>query len=157
MIPFNLCEWSCNFYVEASTKIVDCTLILESQGLEGSLSPHVRNLRFLRTLSIRNNSFQGAIPHELGRLSRLRHLYLNRNNFIGGPFQYNYVSCFNLEVFQLLEIKLGGSIPKEMSLFSKLTSLEISKNKLTGGIPSFLGNITSMEVFSCVENPYGKA
>ncbi|GJS58689.1 leucine-rich repeat protein [Tanacetum coccineum] len=80
---------------------------------------------------------------------------LTDNNFIGGPFQYNYVSCFNLEVFQLLEIKLGGSIPKEMSLFSKLTSLEISKNKLTGGIPSFLGNITSMEVFSCVENPLG--
>ncbi|GKC19108.1 leucine-rich repeat protein [Tanacetum coccineum] len=29
------------------------------------------NLSFLRTLSIRNNSFQGAIPHELGRLFRL--------------------------------------------------------------------------------------
>ncbi|GJY19887.1 leucine-rich repeat protein [Tanacetum coccineum] len=42
-----------------------------------------------------------------------------------------------------------------MSLLSKLASFEISKNKLTGGIPPFLGNITSMEVFSARGNPLG--
>ncbi|GJW66591.1 retrotransposon protein, putative, ty1-copia subclass, partial [Tanacetum coccineum] len=149
---FHFCEWSGILCGKQHKRVT--VLILESQGLEGSLSPHVGNLSFLRTLSIRNNSFQGAIPHELGRLSRLRHLYLNRNNFIG-VIPVNLSSCSNLEVLSLARNKLGGSIPKEMSLFSKLTSLEISKNKLTGGIPSFLGNITSMEVFSCVENPLG--
>ncbi|GKD61705.1 leucine-rich repeat protein [Tanacetum coccineum] len=149
---FHFCEWSGILCGKRHKRVT--VLILESQGLEGSLSPHVGNLSFLRTLSIRNNSFQGAIPHELGRLSRLRHLYLNRNNFIG-VIPVNLSSCSNLEVLTLARNKLGGSIPKEMSLFSKLTSLEISKNKLTGGIPSFLGNITSMEVFSCVENPLG--
>ncbi|GJY50841.1 leucine-rich repeat protein [Tanacetum coccineum] len=42
-----------------------------------------------------------------------------------------------------------------MSLLSKLTQLVISNNNLTGGIPPFLGNITSMEVFSAVTNPLG--
>nr|GEV06995.1 leucine-rich repeat protein [Tanacetum cinerariifolium] len=149
---FHYCEWSGILCGKRHKRVT--VLILESQGLEGSLSPHVGNLSFLRTLSIRNNSFQGAIPQELGRLSRLRHLYLNRNNFIG-VIPANLSSCSNHEVLSLVRNKLGGSIPKEMILFSKLTSLEISKNKLTGGIPSFLGNITSMAVFSCVENPLG--
>ncbi|GKF93484.1 leucine-rich repeat protein, partial [Tanacetum coccineum] len=33
--------------------------------------------------------------------------------------------------------------------------LEIDDNKLTGGIPPFLGNITSLEMFSAVGNPFG--
>ncbi|GKA18082.1 leucine-rich repeat protein [Tanacetum coccineum] len=102
-----------------------------------------------------NNSFQGAIPHELGRLSRLRHLYLNRNNFIG-VIPVNLSSCSNLEVLTLARNKLVGSIPKDMSLLSKLTNLEISKNKLTGGIPSFLANL-SVEGYASVlaEHPVG--
>ncbi|PWA64223.1 leucine-rich repeat protein [Artemisia annua] len=149
---FHFCDWSGILCGKRHKRVT--ALILESQGLEGSLSPHVGNLSFLRTLSIRNNSFQGTIPHELGRLSRLRHLYLNRNKF-SGVIPTNVSGCSNLEVLSLARNKLVGSIPKEMSLLSKLTSLEISKNKLTGGIPSFLGNITSMEVFSSVENPLG--
>jgi hypothetical protein len=46
--------------------------------------------------------------------------------------------------------KLVVSIPKEMSLLSKLAQLKIGDNKLTGGIPPFLGNITSMEEFYAV-------
>ncbi|PWA75131.1 leucine-rich repeat protein [Artemisia annua] len=42
-----------------------------------------------------------------------------------------------------------------MGLLSKLATLGIYYNKLTGGIPPFLGNITSMEVFSVVGNPFG--
>ncbi|GKB71531.1 leucine-rich repeat protein [Tanacetum coccineum] len=42
-----------------------------------------------------------------------------------------------------------------MSLLSKLTFLVIENNKLTGGIPPFLGNITSMEVFAAANNPFG--
>ncbi|GJR54709.1 leucine-rich repeat protein [Tanacetum coccineum] len=122
-------------------------LRLVSQGLEGSLSPHVGNLSFLRVLSLGNNSFQGTIPHELGRLSRLRGLYLSLNKF-SGVIPTNLSGCSNLDVLLLIRNKLAGSIPKEMSLLSKLSWLAIDENKLTGGIPPFLGNITSMEVFS---------
>ncbi|GJR60226.1 kinase-like domain-containing protein [Tanacetum coccineum] len=42
-----------------------------------------------------------------------------------------------------------------MSLLSKLSRLVIQDNNLTGGIPTFLGNITSMEVFTARRNPFG--
>nr|KAJ0222273.1 hypothetical protein LSAT_V11C200095170 [Lactuca sativa] len=46
-------------------------LDLNSQGLQGSLYPYVGNLNFLRGFSLCNNTFQGTIPQELRRLSRL--------------------------------------------------------------------------------------
>ncbi|GKA83065.1 leucine-rich repeat protein [Tanacetum coccineum] len=149
---FHFCDWrgiSCGKRHKRVT-----ALRLASHGLEGSLSPHVGNLSFLRKLSLPNNSFQGTIPHELGRLSRLRLLGLHENKF-SGVIPTNLSRCSNLEELWLAQNKLSGSIPKEMSLLSKLSLLVISKNNLTGGIPSFLGNITSMEVFAAVTNPLG--
>ena len=37
---------------------------LFSYGLVGSLSPHIRNLTFLRTTVLQNNSFHGKVPFE---------------------------------------------------------------------------------------------
>ncbi|KAL8241393.1 hypothetical protein R6Q59_014747 [Mikania micrantha] len=105
-------------------------------------------------LSLRNNSFQGTIPHELGRLSRLRFLRLYLNKF-SGVIPSNISGCFNLEKIGLSSNELVGSIPKEISFLSKLTFLSLDDNKLTGGTPPFLGNLTSMEVFSVVNNPLG--
>ncbi|GJX70312.1 leucine-rich repeat protein [Tanacetum coccineum] len=149
---FHFCEWTGVSCGKRHKRVT--ALQLDSQGLDGSLSPHVGNLSFLREIFLRNNSFQGTIPHELGRLSRLRRLYLHRNKF-SGVIPTNLSGCSNLEELWLGINKLVGSIPKEMSLLSKLARLVIDGNKLTGGIPPFLGNITSMELFSARSNPFG--
>ncbi|PWA44551.1 protein kinase-like domain-containing protein [Artemisia annua] len=149
---FHFCEWSGISCGKRHKRVT--VLRLESQGLEGSLSPHVGNLSFLRMLSLSNNSFQGTIPHELGRLSRLRLLYLDENKF-SGVIPTNLSACSYLEDLWLNLNELTGSIPKEMSLLSKLATLAIHLNNLTGGIPPFLGNITSIEVFYAVGNPFG--
>ncbi|KAJ0909433.1 putative protein kinase RLK-Pelle-LRR-XII-1 family [Helianthus annuus] len=127
---------------------------LESQGLVGSLSPHVGNLSFLRQLYLTNNSFHGSIPHELGRLSRLRVLDLGDNKF-NGLIPTNLSACSNLKELSLWGNRLVGSIPKEISFLSELTDIELDDNDLTGGIPPFLGNISSMQAFSVVGNPFG--
>nr|GEV21237.1 leucine-rich repeat protein [Tanacetum cinerariifolium] len=147
---FHFCEWS---GISCGNKRVT-VLQLDSQGLEGSLSPYVGNLSFLRKLGLWNNSLQGTIPHELGRLSRLRILYIYDNKF-SGVIPTNLSGCSNLEELRLYQNKLAGSIPEEMSLLSKLTRLVIHDNKLTGGIPPSLGNNTSMERFSATGNPLG--
>ncbi|KAJ0795246.1 putative non-specific serine/threonine protein kinase [Helianthus annuus] len=148
----HLCDWS---HVYCGKRHRRVTIIdLSSQGLEGSLSPHVGNLSFLHLLFLYNNSFQGAIPQELGRLSRLRRLYLYQNKF-NEVIPTNISSCFNLEVIGLSNNELVGSIPKEISSLTKLTFLALFKNKLTGGIPPYLGNMTSLEVFFLNENPLG--
>ncbi|GJT17096.1 kinase-like domain-containing protein [Tanacetum coccineum] len=149
---FHFCDWSGVSCGKRHKRVT--ALILHSQGLEGSLSPHVGNLSFLRELYLPNNSFQGTIPRELGRLSRLCRLHLGANKF-SGVIPANLSGCSNLEELHLGLNKLVGSIPKEMSLLSKLSLLVIQLNKLTGGIPPSLGNITSMERFSATGNPLG--
>ncbi|XP_076890170.1 receptor kinase-like protein Xa21 [Bidens hawaiensis] len=146
------CFWSGVYCGKQHRRVT--MLILDSQGIEGSLSPHVGNLSFLQKLSFRNNSFHGTIPHELGRLPRLRVLNLGLNKF-NGVIPANLSGCSNLEELDLSVNELVGSIPKEMSSLSKLSFLSLSYNNLTGGIQPFLGNITSMEMFFVVENPLG--
>ncbi|GJT21057.1 leucine-rich repeat protein [Tanacetum coccineum] len=147
---FHFCDWSGISCGKQHKRVT--VLRLDSQGLEGSLSPHVGNLSFLRALGLWNNNFQGTIPHELGRLSRIRILYLDTNKF-SGVIPTNLSGCSNLEEIYLNLNNLAGSIPKEMSLLWKLAHLVIEDNKLTGGIPPFMGNITSMESFSAAGNP----
>ncbi|KAJ0760266.1 putative protein kinase RLK-Pelle-LRR-XII-1 family [Helianthus annuus] len=144
-----LCDWS---HVYCGKRHRRVTIIdLSSQGLEGSLSPHVGNLSFLRTLSLGNNSFQGAIPQEVGRLSRLCRLYLYQNKF-NEVIPTNISGCFNIEAIVLSNNELVGSIPKEISSLTKLSFLSLFHNKLTGGIPTILGNVTSLELFSVSDN-----
>ncbi|GJW59367.1 kinase-like domain-containing protein [Tanacetum coccineum] len=149
---FHFCDWSGISCGKRHKRVT--ALRLDSKGLEGSLSPHVGNLSFLRKLGLWNNNFQGTIPHELGRLSRVRLIGLHINKF-SEVIPTNLSGCSNLEDLWLAQNKLAGSIPKEVSLLSKLARLEIDNNNLTGGIPPFLGNITSMEMFSALGNPFG--
>ncbi|KAL4576228.1 hypothetical protein LXL04_012319 [Taraxacum kok-saghyz] len=149
---FHHCDWSGVSCGKRHRRVT--YLVLESHGLEGSLSPHVGNLSFLRFFSLTDNNLQGTIPHELGRLSRLRLLSLASNNFIG-VIPSNLSGCSNLEELHLGHNKLVGSIPKEISFLSKLGFFYLRTNKLTGGIPPLLGNITSMKVFSASENSFG--
>ncbi|XP_023757191.1 receptor kinase-like protein Xa21 [Lactuca sativa] len=149
---FHFCEWSGVSCGKRHRRVTDLRMI--SQGIEGSLSPHVGNLSFLRSLIIWNNSIQGTIPHELGRLSRLRILDLGYNKF-NGLIPTNLSRCSNIEKLGLYHNQLVGSIPKEISFLSKLTIVIVENNNLTGGIPAVLGNLTSMEYFSATRNPLG--
>nr|XP_043633049.1 putative receptor-like protein kinase At3g47110 [Erigeron canadensis] len=149
---FHFCNWHGVYCGKRHKRVT--SLRLGSTGLEGSLSPHIGNLSFLRQLYLRNNSLQGSIPHELGRLSRLRVLDLQTNN-MSGSISTNLSGCFNLEVLRLASNMLVGNLPKEISFLSKLTVVMLFDNRLTGGIPPSLGNITSMERFSAAGNPFG--
>ncbi|GJY61443.1 kinase-like domain-containing protein [Tanacetum coccineum] len=127
-------------------------LQLDSQGLEGSLSPHVGNLSFLRVLSLPNNSFQGTIPHELGRLSRLRHLYLHENKF-SGVIPTNLSGCSNLEDLWLIQNKLAEDTPREAvdptflgNLINR--SFSVAEIHSVGTLPvDLLGSLKSLTTF----------
>ncbi|KAL8247843.1 hypothetical protein R6Q59_009059 [Mikania micrantha] len=148
----HFCNWTGVSCGENHKKVT--VLNLMSQGLQGSLSPHVGNLTFLRELWLRNNSFEGTIPQEIGRLSSLRFLYLNHNRF-SSSIPTNLSGCSNLEHLQIGSNKLVGTIPKQITFLSKLTLFAVDDNMLTGGIPPFLGNMTSIKVLSVSLNPFG--
>ncbi|CAL5411944.1 unnamed protein product [Camellia sinensis] len=120
---------------------------LRSQGLVGSLSPHIGNLSFLKSLILQNNSFHGPIPHEIGRLFRLRNISLSNNSF-HGEVPTNFSQCSNLEILNLIDNNLTGNIPAELGSLWKLTLLGLSINKISGTILPFLGNLSSLTILS---------
>ncbi|KAH7861437.1 hypothetical protein Vadar_026193 [Vaccinium darrowii] len=122
-------------------------LNLGSQGLVGSLSPHIGNLSFLRSIFLENNSFHGPIPQEIGRLFHLQTLYLNNNSF-GGEIPKNLSSCSKLKALKLIVNHLTGSIPGELGSLAKLEALALSINDLSGTIPLSLTNLSSLSIFN---------
>ena len=113
---------------------------LSSYGLVGSLSPHIGNLTFLRTVILQNNSFHGEISSQIDGLFHLRVLVLSNNSF-GGEVPTNLSHCLNLKVLNLIDNKLIGKIPEELGSLSTLQTLGLSINNLTGKIPASIRNL----------------
>ncbi|RWR91219.1 putative receptor-like protein kinase isoform X2 [Cinnamomum micranthum f. kanehirae] len=118
-------------------------LNLSYQSLGGSLSPHIGNLSFLRTIALYNNTLEGHVPQELGRLFRLRYLGLI-NNSLDGEIPNNLTHCLQLKFLSLFGNKLVGNIPLDIGSLSKLHWLSLAKNNLVGHIPPSLGNLSSL-------------
>ncbi|KAL3735375.1 hypothetical protein ACJRO7_024499 [Eucalyptus globulus] len=144
------CEWQGVVCGRRHPKRV-VSLNLTSKGLGGLLSPHVRNLSFLRHLVLLNNSFHGEIPQSIGYLFRLCHLILSNNSF-GGPMPTNLSQCSNLEILNLIDNQLVGKIPDEHGSLSKLRYFYLSKNSLTGSIPHSTGNLSQLFYLSVGAN-----
>ncbi|KAL0326347.1 UNVERIFIED_CONTAM: putative LRR receptor-like serine/threonine-protein kinase [Sesamum radiatum] len=120
---------------------------LMSQGLVGTLSPHLGNLSFLRSIVLQNNSFHGLIPEEIGRLRRLEWIEFSNNSF-GGEIPRNLSNCKNLYYLNLIDNNLRGIIIPEIGSLDKLEALGLTRNSLSGTIPSFIGNLTSLVLLS---------
>ncbi|CAL5422736.1 unnamed protein product [Camellia sinensis] len=126
-------------------------LSLESRNLEGSISPSIGNLSFLRIVDLSNNSFQGEIPHEIGRLFRLQVLNLT-HNLLEGQIPANLSSCNNLRRLSLGYNKFIGNLPVELGSLNQLVQLDMDSNHLSGAIPPSLGNLSSLKLFFVSEN-----
>ncbi|KAK2632683.1 hypothetical protein EUGRSUZ_L01229, partial [Eucalyptus grandis] len=145
----DFCQWygvTCNRQHHRVT-----VLDLHSQGLSGSISPHIGNLSFLRKLWLQNNSFSLEIPTEIGRLHQLQMLYLS-NNSLTGEISKNISACLSLLFLHLEYNRLVGGIPAELGSLSNLQFVNFAANQLTGSIPSSIGNLSSLEAIYCYQN-----
>jgi LRR receptor-like serine/threonine-protein kinase FLS2 len=77
----SFCEWTGVICSRRRQRVV--SLNVSSMGLQGTISPLLGNLSFLRILDLSNNSFHGHIPYQLGNLFRLKMLYLSLNQLQG--------------------------------------------------------------------------
>ncbi|KDP34811.1 hypothetical protein JCGZ_11173 [Jatropha curcas] len=146
----HFCDWQGIFCSRRHSGRVNA-LNLNSQGLVGSLSPHIGNLSFLKSIDLSNNSFYGEIPQEIGRLRRLDHLTLSNNSF-SGKIPANLSSCSNLVYLDLNHNKLQGNIPSELGVLMKIEALGLGQNNLNGRIPPSIGNLSSLLQFSLTTN-----
>ncbi|XP_039170370.1 probable LRR receptor-like serine/threonine-protein kinase At3g47570 [Eucalyptus grandis] len=143
-------------------------LDLRSQGLFGSISPHIGNLSFLGEMWLQNNSFNqeippqlggcaayneltGEIPRELGSLLKIREFALDRNNLTGSmPSSIGNLS--SLEILFLSENNLSGSIPQVLGHLKNLQFIGFAANRVSGTIPSSLLNLSSLTQFDARSN-----
>nr|GME01055.1 probable LRR receptor-like serine/threonine-protein kinase At3g47570 [Ipomoea batatas]GME11579.1 probable LRR receptor-like serine/threonine-protein kinase At3g47570 [Ipomoea batatas]GME18918.1 probable LRR receptor-like serine/threonine-protein kinase At3g47570 [Ipomoea batatas]GME20546.1 probable LRR receptor-like serine/threonine-protein kinase At3g47570 [Ipomoea batatas] len=129
------------------------TIDLESSNLQGSLSPAIGNLSFLRELILYNNSLAGIIPKEMGRLTRLSVLVLETNVF-SGEIPKNLSHCVSLTHFYLGNNNLTGTFPFEFRSLFKLEYLSVPINHLMGEIPAYIGNFSSLKALDFSQNNF---
>ncbi|KAG6642333.1 hypothetical protein CIPAW_09G135500 [Carya illinoinensis] len=119
-------------------------LNLSYMGFMGTIPPHIGNLSFLVSLTLRNNNFHGSVPNELSRLYRLKNLDLGFNNFSGEiPSSLGLLS--KLQNLFLLGNRFTGAIPQSLSNMSSLEIIDLAFNGFSGYIPSSLFNISTLQ------------
>eukprot|EP00253_Pinus_taeda_P028399 PITA_28399 len=145
----SFCEWTGIICSRHRQRVV--SLNVSHMGLQGTISPLLANLSFLRVLSLRNNSFHGKIPYQLGTLSRLKMLRLSQNQ-LQGSIPPTLGSCCSLRNLTLSYNNLTGNIPPQLCVLPNLVSINFWENNLMGTIPNCLGNISSLRYLDLSTN-----
>ncbi|KAL1569589.1 putative inactive receptor kinase [Salvia divinorum] len=132
---------------------------LSSNGLRGSI-PNLTQFQRLTSLSISNNSLEGALPSTLGSYLKLTIIDLSSNRF-DGPIPYSFFTSMPITNLNLSGNHLTGAIPLEGAHASEMLvlpsippmeSLDLSNNALMGGLPSDIGNWGRLKLLSLARN-----
>ena len=100
--------------------------------------------RYVTSLNLGNNNLKGAIPVDLGGLSRLSGLALDSNDLTGEiPAELGRLT--RLTHLYLFSNRLTGSIPPELGQLSNLIHLCLDRNQLTGNLPEELGQLVNLK------------
>ncbi|XP_050265889.1 probable LRR receptor-like serine/threonine-protein kinase At3g47570 [Quercus robur] len=136
------CNWTGVVCNKSGQRVVG--LDLSGFGLKGSISPHIGNLSFLRSLQLGQNQFTGMLPDQIVNLFHVRVLNLSSNR-LEGVLPSNISQLTELQVLDLSENKnITGRIPEEVSYLKNLEVLKLARNYLYGAIPSAIGNLSSL-------------
>ncbi|CDP14110.1 unnamed protein product [Coffea canephora] len=106
----------------------------------------------LGRLDLSRNGLYGAIPHQIGALSKLTHLTLS-NNFIKGIIPHSIANLTNLVTLDLSYNSLFGFIPSILGQLSNLEFLDLNNNHFSGVIPRTLSNLTKLSWLYIHGNP----
>ncbi|KAG5244887.1 LRR receptor serine/threonine-protein kinase [Salix suchowensis] len=146
------CNWTRVSCSQVNQRVTG--LDLSGLRLTGSVSPHIGNLSFLRSLHLQGNQFTGVIPDQIGSLSRLSVLNMSLNS-ITGPIPLNLTKCLNLQILDLMQNEISGAIPEELSSLKSLEILNLGKNNLSGTIPPSFANISTLLTLDLATNNLG--
>ncbi|KAJ8564921.1 hypothetical protein K7X08_001381 [Anisodus acutangulus] len=139
------CSWFGVTCSEKRQRVV--ALALANMQLQGTISPSLGNLSFLRELNLENNLFHGGIPYGLGHLPRLRVIDI-QNNQLQGSIPTSLFQHQRVQSITLAFNKLSGEMWKGAWYVQELRVLNLRNNSLTGIIPPTIGNATKLMNFS---------
>jgi len=117
-------------------------LILNNNGLHGTISNSIDQLTILQSLYFSFNSLHGTIPESIGNLTMLVTLALNYNQ-LEGNIIHSLTQLSNLNDLHLDHNLLNGTTPETIGQLHNLYFISLSNNQLNGTIPSSIGSIST--------------
>ena len=147
----------------------------DNTDLTGPIPDTIGQLRYLRWLHLHNTSITGPFPSTLTQLADLEQLFVRSDEFMGtipagltglkklkhidisvGSLTGTVPAAFG-EMEQLEQLYLSGGltggIPSEIGMLRKLQLFSLADNNLTGNIPASIGQVTSLVAISMDNNP----
>ena len=135
---------------------IENTTELQITGLTGIIPPHISCLINLTYLSL-SGDLTGEIPSEIGDLTNLKELHLDRNE-LSGEIPSEIGNLTNLEELHLHFNDFTGEIPSSIGNLTNLTFLRLYGNQLTGDIPQSVCNLietNNLNIYTIIEYNYG--
>lgn len=117
----------------------------------GAIPREIGKLTKLKELNFARAGFQGAIPSEIGNLALVTRLDLSENR-LSGTIPASFGNLKNLIWTALAHNQLTGQIPSEICNASSLQTFIVSYNLLTGVIPTGIGNLAELRYFGIENN-----
>ena len=129
-------------------------------AIEGEISPDIKQLTKLESLSIGNNKFTGRFPSEISELKNLYFLSIdngdfilgnesqpiNCNNFTPCEFPKSLCKLTNLKELYAYKNNFYGNIPSEIGQLKNLTQLMLQCNRFSGNIPVEICSLPNLEI-----------
>ena len=124
---------------------------------KGEENTHAQGLNGVLGIWLYNNQLTGLLPGELGNLSSLIVLDVERNH-LSGVIPASLGNLTALDTLWLSSNQLTGALPAEWGSLTNLTTLHIENNGLEGEIPVSIANLDKLgtESYSSVDFGYNK-
>ncbi|KAH9749045.1 protein MALE DISCOVERER 2 [Citrus sinensis] len=133
------CLWSGVRCLNGKVQMLD----MKERSLEGTLAPDLGKLSDLRFLVLQKNHFSGVIPKELGELTKLELLDLS-NNKLSGIIPVEISRLPSLKRLLLGNNKFEGSIPLELSRFTLLSELQFDDYLTSAEVAGIRSNLINV-------------
>ncbi|KAJ3674443.1 hypothetical protein LUZ60_005059 [Juncus effusus] len=127
-------------------------LNLSNTDLTGTV-PDLSSLQSLRSIDLSYNLFTGDFPFSITNLTNIETINFNENpGFNLWRMPISFMNLKNLKVLILSTSSLRGGIPPWIGNMTSLTDLELSGNHLTGNIPATLGQLSNLKMLELYYN-----
>lgn len=127
------------------------------QQVEGALPPEIGNLSNLEVLVLdRNFSMDPQLPAQIGSLSKLRRLRIAQHDTFSdlGPIPFDLRNFPDLEELEIQGFRFSGTIPADFWNLTKLQKLTIGGTKFSGPIPATISSFPDLTELRLVDNAF---
>ena len=113
-------------------------------SLTGAIPPQLWRLPRLRHLDLQGQRLAWTLPSDMGRLVSLEYLDLG-NNWLSGPLPPELGRLVSLKHLDLGGNQLTGPLPPAWGQLASLQRLQLGGNQLTGPLPPEWGQLASLQ------------